>query len=79
MLSSGRPDFPFSKNRRHTTAERERTVILLDVLRGVPGCAFLKLNGCSRVKMCCADIDGKTVGSEATAPLRDYCRVCDQE
>jgi len=51
----------------------------LDVLDGVSGCAFLKLNGCSRVKMCCADIDGKTVGSEATAPRRDYCRVCDQE
>jgi hypothetical protein len=66
--------------------------VLLCMTGGIPGCAFLNLNGCSKLKACgelavyacadslvCADIDGNTVRSELTSPQRNYCRVCQAE
>lgn len=67
-------------------------VILLCVISGASGCAFIRLNGCTKLRTCgelavygcaeeliCADVNGNAVRSEATAPQRNYCRVCEGE
>lgn len=71
---------------------RAVVVAVLWVTGTVSGCAFLNLNGCSKLKTCgdlavyacadslvCADIDGNTVRSELTSPQRNYCNVCQTE
>lgn len=66
-----------------------KVAILLCLTGGVPACAFLRLNGCSKLATCgdlavyscgsdlvCADAEGNTVRSELTSRQRNRCGVC---
>ncbi len=59
---------------------------------GMSGCAFLRLQGCTKLATCgdlavysceddlvCADAEGNTIRSELMSPLRNRCRVCAPE
>jgi hypothetical protein len=56
---------------------------------GFSGCAFLRLNGCSKLASCgelaayacaddliCADADGMTVRAEPVSSSRNPCHIC---
>ncbi len=67
-------------------------VILFCLAGGIPGCAFLRLQGCTKIATCgnrsvyscqddlvCADAEGNTIRSELISPRRNRCRVCSPE
>jgi hypothetical protein len=67
-------------------------VALAWLMVDLSGCAFLRLNGCTKLKACgelavyacaddliCADGDGNTLRSEQTWRQRNYCRICSAE
>ena len=73
-------------------APASRVAILLWLIGGASGCAFLRLQGCSKLAACdelavyscenelvCADAEGNTIRSEPMSPQRNRCRVCAPE
>jgi hypothetical protein len=71
-----------------------RAPLLLLVLleAGAPGCAFLRLNGCTRLAVCgqrsayacgddliCARPDGQTDRAEPIISSRNPCHICGPE
>jgi len=72
-----------------TSRPASRIAILLCLIGSASGCAFLRLQGCSKLAACgelavyscenelvCADTEGNTIRSEPMSPQRNRCRVC---
>lgn len=66
-----------------------RFVLLVGLVVGCSGCAFIRLYGCRKLAACgqlvaydcnadlvCADANGQTLRSEPLSSVKDACHIC---